>query len=78
MNLLHNHFLQIYVLFLYTYGKTNESEKTVRLYWDTFTKDFFSKIKELQNYVKKRMDIWTMPWIRQKIKIGLYYGEKLF
>jgi hypothetical protein len=31
MNLLHNHFLQIYVLFLYTYGKTNESEKTVRL-----------------------------------------------
>jgi hypothetical protein len=38
-----------------------------------FTKDFFSKIKELQNYVKKRMDIWTMPWIRKKIKIGLYY-----
>ena len=31
MNLLHNHFLQIYVLFLYTYGKTSESEKTVRL-----------------------------------------------
>jgi hypothetical protein len=29
--LLHNHFLQIYVLFLYTYGKTNESWKTVRL-----------------------------------------------
>ena len=31
MNLLHNHFLQFYVLLLYTYGKTNESEKTVRL-----------------------------------------------
>jgi hypothetical protein len=31
MNLLHNHSLQIYVLFLYTYGKTNESEKTIRL-----------------------------------------------
>ena len=29
MNLLRNHFLQIYVLFLYTYGKTNESEKTL-------------------------------------------------
>jgi hypothetical protein len=27
MNLLHNHFLQIYVLFLYTYGKTCESGK---------------------------------------------------
>ena len=31
MNLLHNQFLQIYVLFLYTYGKTNESEKKIRL-----------------------------------------------
>ena len=31
MNLLHNHFLQMYVWLLYTYGKTNESEKTVRL-----------------------------------------------
>jgi hypothetical protein len=31
MNLLCNHFVQIYVLFLYTYGKTNESWKTVRL-----------------------------------------------
>ena len=45
MNLLHNQFLQIYVLFLYTYGKTNESGKTVR---------FFSKIEELRNYVKKK------------------------
>jgi hypothetical protein len=27
MNLSHNHLLQIYVLFLYTYGKTNESGK---------------------------------------------------
>ena len=41
--------MQIYVLFLYTYGKTNESGKT-----DTFTKDFFSKIEELRNYVKKK------------------------
>ena len=31
MNLLHNHFLQIYVLFQYTYGKTNKLGKTVRL-----------------------------------------------
>jgi hypothetical protein len=29
MNLLHNHFMQIYVLFLYTYGKTNESGDSV-------------------------------------------------
>ena len=49
MNLLHNHFLQIYVLFLYTYGKTNESEKMRHIY-----KRFFSKIEELRNYVKKK------------------------
>ena len=51
MNLLHNHFLQIYVLFLYTYGKTNESEKTFN---ETHLQRFFSKIEELRNYVKKK------------------------
>ena len=41
-------------------------------------KIFFSKIEELRNYVKKRTDIGTMPWIRKQIKIGLCYGAKLF
>jgi hypothetical protein len=27
---------------------------------------------------KKRTDNGTMPWIRKKIKMGLYYGAKLF
>ena len=42
------------------------------------SKRFFSKIEELRNYVKKRTDIGTMPWIRKKIKIGLYYGKNCF
>ena len=54
MNLLHNHFLQIYVLFLYTYGKTNESGETVRLKMRHIYKRFFLKIEELRNYVKKK------------------------
>ena len=48
MNLLHNHFLQIYVLLQYTYDKTNESEMR-HIY-----KRCFSKIEELRNYVKKK------------------------
>ena len=54
MNLLHNHFLQIYVLFLYTYGKTNESEKNGPSIMRHIYKRFFSKIEELRNYVKKK------------------------
>ena len=67
MNLLHNHVLQIYVLFLYTYGKTNESGKNGLSLMRHIYKRFFSKIKVLRNYVgKKRTDIGTMPWIRKK------------
>ena len=73
MNLLRNNFLQIYVLFLYIYGKTNESGKT-----DTFTKDFFSKIEELRNYVKKKNGYRNNAVNLKKIKIGLCYGAKLF
>jgi hypothetical protein len=55
MNLLQYHFLQIYVLFLYTYGKTNESGKTIRLsLMRHIYKRFFSKIEELRNYVEKK------------------------
>ena len=45
MNLLHNHFLQIYFLFLYTYVKTNGPSLMRHIY-----KRFFSKIEELRNY----------------------------
>ena len=68
MNLLHNHFLQIYVLFLYTYI-FNETHLQII---------FFRKLKNYEIMWKKRTDIGTMPWIRKKIKIGLYYGAKLF
>ena len=52
MNLLHNHFLQIYVLFLYTYGKTNESEKTVRLETH-LQKIFFENLRNTKLCEKK-------------------------
>ena len=48
MNLLHNHFLQIYVLLLYTYGENGPSLMR------NIYKRFFSKIEELRNYVKKK------------------------
>jgi hypothetical protein len=78
MNLLHNQVLQIYVLFLYTYGKTNESEKTVVFNETHLQKIFFRKLKNYEIMWKKRTDIGKMPRIRKKIKIGLYYGAKLF
>jgi hypothetical protein len=48
MNLLHNQFLQIYVLLLYTYGENGPS-----LMRNNY-KRFFSKIEELRNYVEKK------------------------
>ena len=68
MNLLHNHFLQIYALFLYTYGKTNESEKTLMRH---IYKRFFSKIEELRNYVEKKQTSEQCHEFVKKIKIGL-------
>ena len=41
-------------------------------------KRFFSPLKNYEIMWKKRTDIGTMPWIRKKIKIGLFYGAKLF
>jgi hypothetical protein len=48
MNLLHNQFLQIYVLLLYTYGENGPSLMR------NIYKRFFSKIEELRNYVEKK------------------------
>ena len=61
MNLLHNHFLQIYALFLYTYGKTNESEKTVVFNEIHLQIIFFRKLKNYEIMRKKRTAIGTMP-----------------
>jgi hypothetical protein len=41
-------------------------------------KIFFRKLKNYEIMWKKRTDIGTRPWIRKQIKIGLYYGAKLF
>ena len=41
-------------------------------------KRFFSKIEELRNYVKKKNGHRNNAMNSQKIKIGLYYGAKLF
>ena len=38
-------------------------------------KIIFWKLKNYEIMWKKRTDIRTMPWIRKKIKIGLYYGQ---
>ena len=53
MNLLHNHFLQIYVLFLYTWQNKRIGENGPSLMRHIY-KRFFSKIEELRNYVKKK------------------------
>ena len=41
-------------------------------------KMFFENWRTTKLCEKKRTDIGTMPWIRKQIKIGLYYGAKLF
>jgi hypothetical protein len=41
-------------------------------------KIFFENWRTTKLCEKKRTDIGTMPWIRKKIKISLYYGAKLF
>ena len=53
MNLLHNQFLQIYVLFLYTYGKINESEKTVVFNETHLQKIFFENLRTTKLCEKK-------------------------
>jgi hypothetical protein len=53
MNLLHNHFLQIYVCFYILMAKqTNQRKRSV--FNETHLQRFFSKIEELRNYVKKK------------------------
>ena len=62
MNLLHNHILQIYVLFLYTYGKKKRIGENGPSLNETHLQIFFSKIEELRIYAKKkRTDIGIMP-----------------
>ena len=54
MNLLHNHFLQIYVLFLYTLWQNKRIGENGPPLMRNIYKRFFSKIEELRNYVKKK------------------------
>ena len=55
MNLLHNYFLQIYVLFLYTYMAKQMNRRKRSVFNEThLQKNCFSKIEELRNYVKKK------------------------
>ena len=54
MNLLHNHFLQIYVfvsIYLWQNKRIGENGPSLMRY---IYKRFFSKIEELRNYVKKK------------------------
>ena len=85
MNLLHNHFLQIYILFLYTYGIERIGENGPSLMRHIY-KRFFSKIEELRNYVKKKnghrnnamKKIKNRPILRDKIVLMILFIRSHF
>ena len=54
MNLLHNHFLQIYVLFLYILMAKQTNRRKRSVFNETHLQKIFSKIEELRNYVEKK------------------------
>jgi hypothetical protein len=66
--------MQIYVLFLYTYGKTSESGEKGPSLMRHIYKRFFSKIEELRNYLKKKSGHRNNEWGPQFVTLVLGRG----
>jgi hypothetical protein len=59
-------------------GKQTNRKKRFVFNETHLQKIFFRTLKNHEIMWKKRTDIVAMPWIREKIKIGLYYGQNCF